>query len=590
MSKDNLVKVFATIGFLALFLLLFGIKTAILLFDPVLWSGALLGAFASRKLTRNKQLMWAFLGALCLNVLFVIVFDLKFTIGRIVISGIMALGAQKVISKYSSKVFSGRKSSAGNMLGSIPNIEMAKLASMAQAAIGATGSFLRPIKEAIERKIAEDLANQDLEERQKDEALKDESSNEHVIAAFCMRLAQARLAIFKVEESTQDSCVRMVIRCLVVSATLAGWARSKIDIFQIEKALDTHELSAVFTLEPEHEKPFFLALYAVCDVFSSHSKEDFGMLTMMTMTEVLGKQRVIAFGGSYEKLRTREALDEFPDEFYGFLEEIGKEYNEKNNAEALSSIRENTLTWILNYELQNEDEKTEIMIIAKMLAQINEDILSVNQSLFETENRLSEKSIIHSSETAENTKTDKKFNKARQDKTAESSPSFIGKGRIVLSFNKSLAELGLGSRGLTSTVPSWFRELAIQTCVCGYSPKLAATKIYHVYTSDLTVFPIDFKLDEELKSEEKINEWVSNGEILFNPYDHIEVLLNERRRIDSSIDSNNISGSSETEMDIFDRYLFLFLEQKYSAKGRQLGLGWTDEPEQTMALISKLSV
>ena len=104
------------------------------------------------------------------------------------------------------------------------------------------------------------------------------------------------------------------------------------------------------------------------------------------------------------------------------------------------------------------------------------------------------------------------------------------------------------------------------------------------------VFPIDFKLDEALKSEEKINEWVSNGEILFNPYDHIEVLLNERRRIDSSIDSNNISGSGETEMDIFDRYLFLFLEQKYSVKGRQLGLGWTDEPEQTMELISKLSV
>ena len=146
-----------------------------------------------------------------------------------------------------------------------------------------------------------------------------------------------------------------------------------------------------------------------------------------------------------------------------------------------------------------------------------------------------------------------------------------------IAFNKALAEVGLGSRGLNVTVPTWLRRLVIQACIDGeYPPKLGAAKLHQVYFSHHTAFRMAFSLEQERKSESTIDAWVQNGDIPSNYYNHINNLLEFKKR---NYLKEGDEIPSELVVDGLDKLLLLFLVLHDD------GLGWPDDPTPMLDLL-----
>lgn len=146
-----------------------------------------------------------------------------------------------------------------------------------------------------------------------------------------------------------------------------------------------------------------------------------------------------------------------------------------------------------------------------------------------------------------------------------------------IAFNKALAEVGLGSRGLNGTVPTWVRRLVIQACIDGeYPPKLGAAKLHQVYFSHHTAFRMAFSLEQERKSESTIDAWVQNGDIPSNYYNHINNLLEFKKR---NYLKEGDEIPSELVVDGLDKLLLLFLVLHDD------GLGWPDDPTPMLDLL-----
>ena len=156
----------------------------------------------------------------------------------------------------------------------------------------------------------------------------------------------------------------------------------------------------------------------------------------------------------------------------------------------------------------------------------------------------------------------------------------------ILKFNKALADIGLGAHGLTANVPSWFRKCAIASCVDGYNPKLAAVKLYQVYTSHRTIFNVRFSPLEEQKCDDLIDAWVLNGEIPSSQVVHISILIDEIGKNYSCHWGKK--APSDFEMDELDKWLCIFLLDYDGGVGFSGGLGWRNNPEEVVKHISQI--
>ena len=102
-SYPKVSKVLTVMGVLFSLYILAGIVVIALLFDPLIWIGAFLGAKISQREVFIKQLIAAYIGALTVNLLFVLAFDPRHPMlfARFVVSLFIAYFATDIFNSFS---------------------------------------------------------------------------------------------------------------------------------------------------------------------------------------------------------------------------------------------------------------------------------------------------------------------------------------------------------------------------------------------------------------------------------------------------------------------------------------------------------